>query len=45
MKNEYGHKILVKKAVKRKVGYLYWIDEGGNLWEENMIEHKEKEQK
>ena len=35
-------KIIVKNAVERKKGFLYYIDGEGNLCESEMAHHKKK---
>jgi len=38
-------KIIVKKAVERKPGYLYYIDGQGNLCEAKMSRRRKKKKK
>ena len=38
-------KIIVKKAVERKPGYLYYIDGQGNLCEAKMSRRRKKRKK
>ena len=38
-------KIIVKNAVERQPGYLYYIDGKGNLCEANMMRGKKKSKK
>ena len=38
-------KIVVKKAVKRKPGHLYYIDAAGNVCEANMARGGKKKKK
>jgi len=37
--------ILIKNAIKREDGYIYFIDNGGNVCRDNLIESKKSSDK
>ena len=38
-------KVIAKKVVKRKPGYLYYVDGKGNVWEAKMARGGKKKKK
>lgn len=40
---ENGSRVIIKNAVKREVGYIYWINKGGSICREKYEPKSEKD--